>query len=310
MRHARLDTFCYTLGLCLVGGLVPSPLIAADQSWTPIVVNVSKSRISHPQHLALPVPHPKRAAIKKLADAADRGRPLDPIDSEETTSGPVPAAADIVTGTIGTAAPTRPLSASDSARLFEASPGAPARAGKRVPQQRAPKEKPAVEAPPAVTVPTSDLAQGYCVSVGDAAADARIAWQRAKLAELEQQLGERIAVLEAKTAEFKAWLQRRDEFSRKATDTLVQIYARMEPDVAALQFVAMDEETAAAVLTKLNPRNASSIMNEMQPQKAARITGTIAGVARVPKEDKRAAPAVAERARGASARRNRGGPRQ
>jgi flagellar motility protein MotE (MotC chaperone) len=43
----------------------------------------------------------------------------------------------------------------------------------------------------------------------------------------------------------------------------------------------MDEETAAAVLTKLNPRNASAILNEMPAAQAARLTGTIAGAARV-----------------------------
>jgi flagellar motility protein MotE (MotC chaperone) len=129
--------------------------------------------------------------------------------------------------------------------------------------------------------PDSDLAQRYCVSVADTAADARIAWQKAKLAETEQEISKRIAALEAKVAEYKAWVERRDDFSRRANETLLKVYGRMEPDAAAQQLVAMDEETAAAILAKMDPRSTSAILNEMQPEKAARLTATIAGAARV-----------------------------
>lgn len=197
--------------------------------------------------------------------------------------------------TVGAIPSTRVLSAADSARLEVATAGElPRAAGSAA----------------AVTIPDSDLAQRYCVSVADAAADARIAWQKAKLAETEQELGKRIAALEAKSAEYKAWLERRDEFSRRATNTLVQIYARLEPDAAALQLAAMDEETAAAVLTKLEPQNSSAILNEMQPEKAARLTGTIAGAARVPPRVTGAAPAAAGHAGDVPAEADRGGPRQ
>jgi flagellar motility protein MotE (MotC chaperone) len=149
----------------------------------------------------------------------------------------------------------------------------------------------------AADLPRSDLARKYCVAIAATAAEARIAWQKAKLAETEQQIDKRIAALEAKTAEYKTWLDRRDEFARKANKTLVQIYARMEPDAAALQLVSMDEETAAAVLTKLDPRNSSAILNEMQPAKAARLASTIAGAARVPQK-KPVNPEAAQRTDG------------
>jgi hypothetical protein len=58
--------------------------------------------------------------------------------------------------------------------------------------------------------PASD-AQRYCQNVAVAAADARFALQTRKLNELETQIGKRVADLEAREAEFKDVLARRDE---------------------------------------------------------------------------------------------------
>lgn len=124
-------------------------------------------------------------------------------------------------------------------------------------------------------------AREYCLNIADAAADARLAWQKKTLADLEQEIAKRVELLEAKTAEYQRWLARRDEFSKKAHESVVTIYARMKPDAAAAQLVAMDEEMAAAVLTKLDPRNASAILNEMDATQAARLTATIGGAANV-----------------------------
>jgi len=144
-----------------------------------------------------------------------------------------------------------------------------------------------VEAPQEKT----GLAQDYCISIADAAADARFAWQKQTLGEMEKELERRIVILETRTAEYREWLARRDAFVEKAQESLVRIYARMRPDAAASQLAAIDEETAAAVLTKLNPRNASAILNEMPPGPAARLTTTIAGAAKVNNADERPAPA-------------------
>ena len=128
-----------------------------------------------------------------------------------------------------------------------------------------------------------EMAREYCIKIADAAADARVAWQKKVLADLEDEIAKRVVQLEEKTAEYQRWLARRDEFSKKAQETVVTIYARMRPDAAAAQLVAMDEEMAAAVLTKLEPRSASLILNEMDAAKAARLTATIAGAANVDK---------------------------
>ncbi len=127
----------------------------------------------------------------------------------------------------------------------------------------------------------SSLAESYCTNISDAAADARFAWQMRTLSEMDKELQRRIVILEKRTAEYREWLARRDEFVKKAQETLVSIYARMRPDAAASQLASMEEETAAAVLTKLNPRISSAILNEMPPGPAARLTTMIAGAAKV-----------------------------
>ena len=121
----------------------------------------------------------------------------------------------------------------------------------------------------------------YCTSIATPAADARFAWQKKVLADLDQDIAKRIALLEEKTAEYKTWLARRDEFSQKANETLLRIYTRMKPDAAAAQLAEFDEETAAAVLTKLEPRVASLILNEVPAAKAARLTAVISGAAKI-----------------------------
>lgn len=121
----------------------------------------------------------------------------------------------------------------------------------------------------------------YCANIANPAADARFAWQKKTLADMEQEITKRIALLEEKTAEYQKWLARRDEFSKKANETVLRIYARMRPDAAAVQLAALDEETAASVLTKLEPRAASLILNEMESTQAVRLTATISGAAKV-----------------------------
>lgn len=296
MGEARLAPLALlAAGFCLAGILAPKPAIAADE-WQPIVVQLGKAGNSgarSPAPQRPPVPQAKRPAAKVIPPAvrgAQRKVTADPVASVSDARA---IGGDIVTGAIGAVPATRVLSAADSARLVVATAG----------------ERQGAEGG-APIIPDSGLAQSYCVNIADAAADARIAWQRAKLEKTEQELRKRIAALEEKEAEYKKWLKRRDEFSEKANETLVQIYARMEPDAAAPQLVAMDEETAAAVLTKLNPRNASAILNEMQPDRAARLTSTIAGAARKTTQDRRAAQAAQQRAAGRPAEPNQGGPRQ
>lgn len=124
--------------------------------------------------------------------------------------------------------------------------------------------------------PQSEIAK-YCFSNANAAADMHLAWQRDKLAKMEEELKQKIAELQAKQEEYKKWVVERQELLAKGEDGVVAIFSHMSPDAAALQLAAMEDEIAAAVLTKLNPRNASAILGEIDPQRAARLTAVMAG---------------------------------
>jgi flagellar motility protein MotE (MotC chaperone) len=121
------------------------------------------------------------------------------------------------------------------------------------------------------------VVQQYCSNIADAAADARFAWQMEALRDLEKQVDERIAALDARQAEFEDWLRRREELAARAKATLVAVYANMRPDAAAQQLAILEDEEAAAVLTNLVPRTASAILNEMEPERAAQLAVAMAG---------------------------------
>jgi flagellar motility protein MotE (MotC chaperone) len=124
-----------------------------------------------------------------------------------------------------------------------------------------------------------DGVQQYCSSVANFAADARIAWQMKRLDELETRVKQRVTELEAKEAESKDWVVKREELMKKAEDSVVAIYSKMEPEAAAAQMAVLDEPVAAAVLSKLKPGVSSAILNEMEPGKAAKLTNVMSGLA-------------------------------
>ena len=177
-----------------------------------------------------------------------------------------------------------------AAKSPKAAPAAKQVAAPPLPAEAKPAIKPdaanAEKAAPAARVVKGEkgafegAAKDYCVNIANAAADARLVLQKKELAGIEAEIAKRIAQLEEKIAEYQKWLARRDEFSKKANDTILHIYARMRPDAAASQLSALEEETAAAVLMKLEPRKASLILNDMEPARAARLTATIAGAAK------------------------------
>ncbi len=75
-------------------------------------------------------------------------------------------------------------------------------------------------------------------------------------------------------------LAQREEFSKQASEQLVNIYAAMRPEAASEQLSRMDEITAAAILSRLKPRAASAILNDIPPDKAARLATILTGVSR------------------------------
>ena len=117
----------------------------------------------------------------------------------------------------------------------------------------------------------------YCDNVAPPAAEARLAWQSKRLTELDAQIRQRISELDAKEAEARDWVTKRESMMNAASDDVVSIYAKMDPEAASAQMGAMDESVAAAVLYKLKPNVASTILNEMDAAKAGRLTGIMSG---------------------------------
>jgi flagellar motility protein MotE (MotC chaperone) len=172
----------------------------------------------------------------------------------------------------------------------EAAAGAPASA-KSAPAPTtppAPATAPSAPSPPAASIAAGVAAAGastaekYCLSVSTAAAEARTAWQKKIIEDADKELDKKVALLEAKISEYKEWLDRRNDFAKKAHETLVKIFAQMKPGAAAVELAVMEEETSAAILIKLNPRQASAILTEMPSERGARLAMVIAGSAKLP----------------------------
>ena len=126
---------------------------------------------------------------------------------------------------------------------------------------------------PAVTLPKDD----YCANIANLAADARIVLQTKTLEDLQKQIDQKIALLEAKRAESEEFLKKRDEANKGMQKGLLDIFSKMKPDVAAAQLEILDVATAAAILKQLNSRVAGTILNEMKAHIAAAITITMTG---------------------------------
>lgn len=117
----------------------------------------------------------------------------------------------------------------------------------------------------------ADIKQ-FCANNAAIAGDAKIAWQVAKLREIEAQINQRIAELEIKTEQASEWLKKREQVMKKASDSVIAIYAQLKPSAAASHLAAMEDALAAAILAKLPPRAASAILNEMEPARASQLT--------------------------------------
>lgn len=135
--------------------------------------------------------------------------------------------------------------------------------------------------PPEAEAPQRSPAEQYCESVQEAAVAARSSLQKKELDKMQSALEERIKVLDEKTAEIKAWLQRREDFLKQANESLTAIYSKMPPEAAAARLLLMNEMTAAAILSKLSPKGASAILAEIESVKAARLSSLLAGVAEI-----------------------------
>lgn len=146
--------------------------------------------------------------------------------------------------------------------------------------------RPVVVMPPEVkrhvadTRPEAPVSERYCRAVLEPAREARYAHQAIELKALGKELDDRIARIEARIAELKEWVARREDFASRTSDQLVTIYSGMRPESASEQLAKIDESSAAAILSKLAPRVASQILNDMPSDKAARLAMILMGASR------------------------------
>jgi len=137
----------------------------------------------------------------------------------------------------------------------------------------------------------TEIVERYCALAADPATEARHAYQASELKRLKDALETQRQAVEARIAELKSWVERRDRFVEMGKDALAKIFSTMRPDAASQQLMRLDDATAAALLLNLKPREASAILNDMDPQRAARLTMVIAGASRTQDSSKAAAAA-------------------
>ena len=134
--------------------------------------------------------------------------------------------------------------------------------------------------PKATADKTADIeASRFCANVAPSIAEARIAWETKRLSELDAQVKQRLADLEKAEASVQEWVAKRDTILKAASDNLVAIYAKMQPETAAVQIAAMDDQMAAAILGKLKPNAAGAILNEMEAERASKLAAFLSGAA-------------------------------
>jgi flagellar motility protein MotE (MotC chaperone) len=132
------------------------------------------------------------------------------------------------------------------------------------------------EKPKAIVDKAADVeASRFCANVAPSIAEARIAWETRRLSELDAQVKQRLADLEKAEASVQGWVAKRDASLKAASENLVAIYARMQPETAATQIAAMDDEMAAAILGKLKASAAGAILNEMEAERASKLAAVL-----------------------------------
>ena len=124
----------------------------------------------------------------------------------------------------------------------------------------------------ATVAPRSD----YCANIARPAVEARYAFQKKTLDDLQNKIKLEIKSLEEKQQFILAFEEKQKKQEIIAQKLVVDIFAKMKPDVAAKQLEKVDVQTSVSILSQLNVRVASTILNEMQTDTAASIATAMA----------------------------------
>ena len=120
----------------------------------------------------------------------------------------------------------------------------------------------------------------FCKGIVIAARERRYFLKQQEIKAMSALLQKDIKALEDRLVEFKLWVQRREEFAKRASANLVEIYATMQPEASAMRLAELESELAASLLLAIAPRQASAILNEMDQKTAASLTAIMAASAR------------------------------
>ncbi len=118
--------------------------------------------------------------------------------------------------------------------------------------------------------------QEFCLDFADKAAEARTAWLAANLDKLRDDVTAKIGELEKKRLEVQGWVETQRAMLLAANQGLVDIYAKMDAEAAAILLGEIDVKTAVSILRQLKPRDASAVLTVMEPAKAAVLVKAIA----------------------------------
>ena len=150
----------------------------------------------------------------------------------------------------------------------------------------APIHKPSIAGPKPAATEGMKGVENFCGAIAASAASTRLAWQEQRIGALQAAMIVKIAELDAKEAEVRDWVMKREQLLAKAAESLTAIYAKMKPEAASAQLQAMDDDTAAALLLKLKPSIASAVLGEMDPARAARLSDLLTGASPKSEEKK------------------------
>ena len=117
----------------------------------------------------------------------------------------------------------------------------------------------------------------FCEKVAPSVEELRIAAQRRELEALDKKVKERIDALEKLAKTTQEWIEKRENFLSKASQNVVAIFSKGDPESAAKQLDEMQDDMAAAILAKLPPQRASAILSEMNAAKAGKIVSAMRG---------------------------------
>lgn len=129
-----------------------------------------------------------------------------------------------------------------------------------------------------------DEIKKFCLNIREPIKENYFAIQTQKLEKLKKDIDDRIITLNNKKNEYQTWLNKRNEFLKKAKAALVNIISKMDPEEAALKLDKMDDLSAASLLLTLKPRISGAIMNNLSADKAAYLSQIIIDAQRIPKK--------------------------